>query len=875
MLIDREPVLIGNMLNKNLKFYAHRKSEKNLNRSEDETISEHTERCVRHFKNIVIEKEIEAIFDNFARKWLGECGGEERELFWDMLLNTITFHDLGKLNPLFQKDKMKNPQFAKVRGNVVFGSKHSLISSVFYLEYYLPKSKSYPKEIRNRFRLLTYVNAYIISRHHGSLEELDKFITEFFRKDDYRETWELIVDEFSEYLSEEADFIKVGNGRKVLTDLKDCCPKEAEESIILYAYTKLLYSLLIASDYYATTEYSDSYITDSHGNVEDMGNIMESYQKSKVVKSIREYQKKKLSEEENLQGEEGRREENWWKEKDINVLRSELFLETEEELLQNKEERIFYLEAPTGSGKSNTALNLSFHLMEQCSEMKKLWYIYPFNTLVEQNMMAMEELFGSDQKILEQISVVNSITPMGGNAHKEKNRYIKKGEEKEAELNEYVKALMDRQFFHYPITLSTHVTLFDILFGGEREAGFGFYQMVNSVIILDEIQSYRNEIWTEIILFLKVFAEMLNMKIIVMSATLPDLDQLSMEQTKAVKLIKNRKRYFQHPVFKNRVEVKYDLLGVQEVLEALTGYIKEYLSSGKKVLVEFLSKKSAENFFRQICEDGDINCKVRLMTGDDNSMERNGILRELAEEEEGIGFLLIATQVIEAGVDIQNMDIGFKNISTLDAEEQFMGRINRSCLKEGIVYIFRLDNPGTIYKRDVRLDRELMLESEEMREVLSQKSFDIFYEKVFEKIRQINFSLYIKKNLKEFWEQTGRLNMHEVSSRMYLIDEYKRKVSVFLAREIRISEEEVLDGRAVWKAYENLLQDNNMQYAQKKVKQSIIRSQMSYFIYQIDKRILIVNNGQIGELYYIEEGEKYFEKGKLNRKILENQTEMI
>ena len=875
MLIHREPVSIGNMLNKNYKFYAHRKSERNLNRSEDETITEHTERCVRHFKNIIREKELEAVFENFARKGLMEYGGEERELFWDMLLNTITFHDFGKLNPLFQKDKMKNPQFTKARGSIEFGSKHSLISSIFYLEYYLPMSNSYPKEVRNRFRLLVYVNAYIISRHHSSLEELDKFITEFFRQSDYKETWEHIVDEFSEYLSEEADFIKEGNGRKVLTDLKDCCPKDAEESIILYAYAKLLYSLLIASDYYATTEYSDSYITDSHGNIEDMDNIMKSYQKSKVVKNIRAYQKKKLSVGEILRTEEGKNEKSWWKERDINVLRSELFLETEEELLRNKDERIFYLEAPTGSGKSNTALNLSFHLMEQCTEMKKLWYIYPFNTLVEQNMMAMEKIFGSDQKILEQISVVNSITPMGGNNHKEKSRYNQKDEEKEEELNEYIKALMDRQFFHYPITLSTHVTLFDILFGGGREAGFGFYQMVNSVIVLDEIQSYRNEIWTEIILFLKVFAEMLNMKIIIMSATLPDLDQLSMEQTKAVSLIKKRERYFRHPVFKNRVELRYDLLGVQEVLEPLTEYIKEYLSSGKKVLVEFLSKKSAENFFRQICEEGDIDCKVRLMTGDDNSMERNGILKELADEEEGTGFLLIATQVIEAGVDILNMDIGFKNISTLDAEEQFMGRINRSCLREGIVYIFRLDNPSTIYGRDVRLDKELMLESEDMRMVLSQKSFEIFYEKVFEKIRQINLSLDIKKNLSEFWEQTGRLNMREVSSRMHLIDDDERKVSVFLARKIRISEEEVLDGKAVWAAYEDLLQDKDLQYAKMKVKQSIIRSQMSYFIYQIDKRIPIVHNGQIGEIYYIEEGEKYFDNGKLNRKTLENQTEMI
>lgn len=40
--------------------------------------------------------------------------------------------------------------------------------------------------------------------------------------------------------------------------------------------------------------------------------------------------------------------------------------------------------------------------------------------------------------------------------------------------------------------------------------------------------------------------------------------------------------------------------------------------------------------------------------------------------------IVIATQVIEAGVDI-DMNIGYKDISILDSEEQFAGRINRSC----------------------------------------------------------------------------------------------------------------------------------------------------------------------------------------------------
>ena len=49
--------------------------------------------------------------------------------------------------------------------------------------------------------------------------------------------------------------------------------------------------------------------------------------------------------------------------------------------------------------------------------------------------------------------------------------------------------------------------------------------------------------------------------------------------------------------------------------------------------------------------------------------------------------------MIEAGVDI-DMDIGYKDISRLDSEEQFMGRINRSAKRRGTVYFFDMDDAG-------------------------------------------------------------------------------------------------------------------------------------------------------------------------------------
>ncbi|ETJ29680.1 Crispr-associated helicase Cas3, partial [human gut metagenome] len=46
-------------------------------------------------------------------------------------------------------------------------------------------------------------------------------------------------------------------------------------------------------------------------------------------------------------------------------------------------------------------------------------------------------------------------------------------------------------------------SLFSTMFGENKEDAFAFHQLANSVIVLDEIQSYKNTIWTEIISFLK------------------------------------------------------------------------------------------------------------------------------------------------------------------------------------------------------------------------------------------------------------------------------------------------------------------------------------------------------------------------------------
>lgn len=113
------------------------------------------------------------------------------------------------------------------------------------------------------------------------------------------------------------------------------------------------------------------------------------------------------------------------------------------------------------------------------------------------------------------------------------------------------------------------------------------------------------------------------------------------------------------------------------------------------------------------------------MTGDSKIQDRKKIIEKIKGQK---SVLLIATQVIEAGVDI-DMDIGYKDISRLDSEEQFMGRVNRSAKRKGMVYFFDLDDATGVYgSDDVRIEEKVTLKMEAMRKILTTKDFPKFYE---------------------------------------------------------------------------------------------------------------------------------------------------
>jgi CRISPR-associated endonuclease/helicase Cas3 len=831
---------VSSLINENITFYAH------LDNDRKEYLQEHIDLVNKYFIRIVKAKGIDKIFKNYEDENLKDLSEDGKIFFKKLLLNICNFHDIGKINPEFQYIRMNN----KIDMLDVFlggSSNHSIFSSILYIDYFVDESKSLDKDSRMKILEYIFLNSYIISKHHGSLDSFYKFLDKFYR-DENKEVLEcikLFTNKDSKLYKKDfkLNYNILENLIKVMKN--NYKNKDMNKAIDDYLYVKLCYSLLVASDFYATSEFMNKVSIEDYGEIYNIEDFYKYYKETEVYKSIRNYEIKEYKNNKNL-----------LEEKNINILRIEMFLDSEKELINNIDNDIFFLEAPTGSGKSNVSLNLSFKLFEKNNSLRKIFYVYPFNTLVEQNIKSLKKIFGEENEAFKSIAIINSITPIKGE-DKEINDQDERGK-----LEYYSKALLNRQFLNYPMVLTTHVSIFNNMFNSSKESAFAFHQLANSVIVLDEIQSYKNLIWSEIIIFLKRFSKILNMKVIIMSATLPNLNYLTESDFGTCNLIKDREKYFSNPLFKNRVEINYDLL--DKDIEAIYNHVKLNSKNKNKILIEFIKKQSAYDFYNRLKEDSDITSVVELMTGDDNVIERERILK-IVENEEDI--ILVATQVIEAGVDI-DMDIGYKDISKLDSDEQFMGRINRSCKRSGVVYFFNLDETSIIYQNDVRVNTDYSLLNKEMRSVLINKSFSDYYKLILDSIKRKFNEAYNDNNLESFIKDSvGRLNFRDVEKRMELISDDIWSLSVFLARTINLENGKAIDGREVWHRYEALLKDNKMKYAEKEFKLSEVRSLANYFIYQVKKSDILYND-RIGEIYYIENGENYFKDEKIDKEKL-------
>ncbi|ASZ11934.1 CRISPR-associated helicase/endonuclease Cas3 [Chitinophaga pendula] len=727
------------------KYYAHLPLPKTGGTTfAPEKLEEHIRLVNGYLQRLVDQHQLDIVIDTLIRDLAPGISVETGNHIKQLFVNVIVFHDFGKVNTAFQVKKMKNPCFpGRSVADSPIGTTHSSLGAFIYLARHL---KDIHLRQKDRSLLLTccYYLSYVIFKHHNSQLDNDSLHTVTFETLKARFASEAIEKVLSDYaclyhweipaaLLKSIVYIKSTHISAVSTSFS---------SFSLYALCKLSFSLLTAADYLATHEYMHRQPIANMG-ILDKIRIEALYKSATTNEWLNEALAKRNYNKDiyTLLGKgylfQNPRERNA---DNLNILRLEMAMTVIQRIRQYADQQLFYLEAPTGGGKSNLSFLATMELLKIHKAIyNKVFYVFPFTTLITQTFDSIKETLSLED---EEIIALHSKAGFAAN-----NALGTEDDDYGADRLNYISHL----FAQFPFSLLSHIRFFDILKTNEKESNYLLHRMANSIVVIDELQSYNPAHWDKIIYFIRQYARLFNIKFILMSATLPKLNQLSVIQDQVqdfVYLLPDAKAlYFNNPNFSERVHFNFDLLQrkdltLRELAEKVVAASRDYAQYDQGpdkpkgsvyTVVEFIHKQAATDFYKIVSSDRFFDV-IFVLSGTILEHRRKEIIHYLKDKNNRHKkILLITTQVVEAGVDI-DMDIGFKDRSIIDSDEQLAGRINRNAKKHHcVLYLFSYSKASVTYGKDKRfeLTRE-KINIEEYKRILQQKDFDVLYNHVFD-----------------------------------------------------------------------------------------------------------------------------------------------
>lgn len=810
-------------------FYAHTKG-----KEENETLLAHILLTVEYFRKLVESSDLEQVIDSIIMSIVKGSGfvnpEEASEFIKESFLKIITFHDYGKINENFQRERLGNTHFNdKVSNNI--STRHSILSAYLFLADSfcgVYKTISEPAD-QNKLLVIALLMAHPVLKHHGridnaSLLELSPEVIVSCR----RYLGILEINEETKTLFE--NFLNSG---AVLLERRDIINPDFN----IYLLLKLASSLLTAADYNSTNAFMLNMGRNEFARIK-------SNLENKLVDGVYSVSyNKDLLNRYDYYLNSGFASLDKFSPENLNFLRQKLSAELIAGIRENPRKKLFYIEAPTGAGKTNLSLLALTELLKQKRSFTRIFYVFPFTTLITQTFETLKNSLGLSP---DELAELHSKASFGGDTD-------------DGEYGDKRKNYIDILFMNYPVCLMSHIKFFNILVSNEKEANYLLPFLANSVVIIDEVQAYNPGEWDKVNYLINKFSKVFNITFILMSATLPKISKLfipdkGINEDNFTYLIKNSRDYYSNINFRERVIINTDYLETEFSLSWLADTIfmrsEEYFESKKSVnaIVEFVKKTSAHKFFDLLSNDGRfIKYEIFIITGTILDPRRREIIRHIkGNNGRKSRTLVITTQVIEAGVDI-DMDIGFKDKSIIDSEEQFAGRINRNARKKGsVLYLFNSSDATTVYRSDLRY-KASKNNPDLYADTLINKTFDKFYDEIFKIINERNNILLLAKNLAEFIEYINYTDFRSVSNSFRLIDSrtiavfvpLPLPVSIFSHREIKFlmdsgiagKEDEFIEGSRLWNGYESIILNKGNDFLGRIADIKIIQALMSRYTF--------------------------------------------
>lgn len=477
---------------------------------------------------------------------------------------------------------------------------------------------------------------------------------------------------------------------KLIQEVKELnFPHKFSKGIDLSLWIRLLYSCLVDSDFLDTEHYMKLEVSEQRHGYQPLNEL-----KAKFDSFI------------NLL------EENAEEKSYINNMRRQIRLICKEKAVLPT--GIFSLTVPTGGGKTLSSMEFAiehsvFH------KKKRIIYVIPYTSIIEQNSEVFKKIFGSDQ-------VVEHHSNFDEDDSNNRNR-------------------LSTENWDAPIIVTTTVQFFESLFSSKPSRCRKLHNIVNSVVVLDETQLIPIEFLEPILDSIEILSKHYNTTFVLSTATQPAFSEKSIGERafkgleKVQEIIPDTKSLDEK--FKRVKIFLPDDWQTKTSWEELASRLNKY----KQVLCIVSDRRSCRDLFSHM-PSGTFHLS-NLMCGEHKKNVIQTIKNKLSNCEE---VRVVSTQLVEAGVDL-DFPVVFRAMAGLDSIWQAAGRCNR----EG-----KMEKPGDVFVFNAPA---------KVREGMLKKSFETT--KTMLSLRsgqEISNSIWheFKKYYKELYQKSNSLDKKEI-----------------------------------------------------------------------------------------------------------------
>ena len=337
---------------------------------------------------------------------------------------------------------------------------------------------------------------------------------------------------------------------------------------------------------------------------------------------------------------------------------------------------VFRLNVPTGGGK--TLASLRYALAAAAEGKKRIFFVIPLLSVLEQNAKVIRDLLGDDRLILEHHSNVV--------------------QEKSEEKLDYNELLLEN--WQAPMVITTLVQLLNTLLAGQSSCIRRMNALRDSVIVIDEVQSVPRRLLSEFNLALNYLASYCGASVVLCSATQPCLEKTA-----------HRLRYAAEPELVPQEQSWQTVFRRTEIIdrsvpdftvEELAGFACEQAGKHGSLLLICNTRTQARALYAAL-QGRWKGLRFHLSNAMcmAHRMQTMTAIQKALDDHAPV--ICISTQLVEAGVDF-SFGCVIRVLAGLDNIVQSAGRCNRSGDHGRLypVYIVRLRGENLSHLKEIR-----------------------------------------------------------------------------------------------------------------------------------------------------------------------------